>query len=338
MSKVYTKGGDGGQTSLYGGTRVSKASAKVAAYGAVDSANAAIGLAANYQEEPIMRDLLRVCQEKLFVVGGELASDPVGLQKLKTVIVPADSRFIEGVIDEISGALTQNEKFVLPGSCKASAYLHSARTAVRTAERAIITHDEMTAVNPQLIRFINRLSDLLFVMSRYADLMQGSFKQESAVSQETPKIKITPGEEKPQSGSSKTVTLALAEKMALEGLKKAASLGVPVVISIVDEGGHLVTLKRMENAHVGSIDISMNKAFTAHAFKIETAALATLTEPGQPLYGIQETNGGRVVVFGGGIPILKDGKALGAIGVSGGTVEEDVIIAKSAMNIYEIER
>lgn len=323
MSKVYTKGGDAGSTSLYGGTRVSKASLKVAAYGAVDSANTAIGMAVHYQEEAILKTILRVCQEKMFVVGGELASDPEGVQKLKTVIVPADSRFVEGVIDEISKALDQNKKFILPGACKASAYLHGARTAIRAAERAIVLLGEYEGVNPQLLRFVNRLSDLMFVLSRYADLI---YSQETKV--------WTP----PLGEVEKCLDLEMAEKMAAACLQKAQALKVPVVISIVDQGGHLILLKRMENAHVGSIDISMNKAFTAHAFKIETEALAKLTLPGEPLYGIQETNGGRVVVFGGGIPILKDGKALGAVGVSGGTVEEDVCIAKCGMAIYEIER
>lgn len=323
MSKVYTKGGDGGSTSLYGGTRVSKASLKVAAYGAVDSANTAIGMAVHYQEENLLKDLLRVCQEKMFVVGGELASDPEGVQKLKMVIVPADSRFVEGVIDEISKTLEQNKKFILPGACKASAYLHGARTAIREAERAIVLLGEHERVNPQLLRFVNRLSDLMFVLSRYADLLHGEGAEGKRA----------------KSGEAKNwIDLEMAEKMAEACLQKAQALNIPVVVSIVDQGGHLVLLKRMENAHVGSIDISMNKAFTAHAFKIETEALAKLTGPGQPLYGIQETNGGRVVVFGGGIPILKDGKALGAVGVSGGTVEEDVCIAKCGIAIYEIER
>lgn len=326
MSKVYTKGGDGGTTSLYGGTRVSKASSKVMSYGAVDSANAAIGLAAVHQTDPLLKDLLRICQEKLFVVGGELASDPVGVQKLKTVIVPADSRFLEGVIDELSKSLSQNSKFLLPGGSDKSAYLHLARTAVRAAEREIVALGEQAEFNPQIIKFINRLSDMLFVLSRYVD--------EAQTCSEGPKPQRT----KAEMNTSKGIDLELADDMARSCLMKAERLGVPVVISIVDEGGHLVLLNRMQNAHVGSIDIATNKAYTSLAFKLETSALAQLSAPGQPLYGIQETNQGRVVVFGGGIPFFEGGKIVGAIGVSGGTVEEDIEIAKEAVKVFEMER
>lgn len=328
MSKVYTKGGDKGTTSLYGGTRVSKASSKVMSYGAVDSANAALGLAAVHQTEPLLVDLLRVCQEKLFVVGGELASDPVGVQKLKTVIVPADIRFLEGVIDELSKALSQNSKFILPGASEKSAYLHMARTAVRAAEREIVALASTYEMNPQIITFINRLSDMLFVLSRYVDEAQNCEVASKPVA------KRAVGENFKGRG----IDLELADDMARSCLLKAEALGVPVVIAVVDEGGHLVLLNRMPNAHVGSIDIATNKAFTSLAFKLETGDLAGLSAPGQPLYGIQETNQGRVVVFGGGIPFFENGKIVGAIGVSGGTVEEDIAIAKEAVKVFEMER
>lgn len=334
MSKVYTKGGDSGTTSLYGGTRISKASSKVMSYGAVDSANAAIGLAAVHQTEPLLRDLLRICQEKLFVVGGELASDPVGVQKLKTVIVPADIRFLEGVIDELSKSLSQNSKFLLPGGSDKSAYLHLARTAVRAAEREIVALADHAEFNPQIIKFINRLSDMLFVLSRYVD--EAFHCQESSNTVPNPSPAQVVG--KSEIKCSKGIDLELADDMARNCLMKAERLGVPVVIAVVDEGGHLILLNRMQNAHVGSIDIATNKAFTSLAFKLETAALAELSAPGQPLYGIQETNQGRVVVFGGGIPFFENGKIVGAIGVSGGTVEEDIEIAKEAVKVFEMER
>lgn len=337
MSKIYTKGGDSGTTSLYGGTRISKASSKVMSYGAVDSANAALGLAAVHQQDPLLADLLRVCQEKLFVVGGELASDPVGRQKLKAVIVPSDVLFLEGVIDELTKHLSQNSRFVLPGASKASAYLHMARTAVRTAEREIIAASEATVCNPQTLKFVNRLSDMLFVLSRYVDEVLPAAQERPAAQ---PNNQAQPGAFEPayRPKAHKAIDLEMADDMARSCLLKAESLGVSVVIAVVDEGGHLVLLNRMTDAHIGSIDIAINKAFTSAAFKLETAALANLTGPGQTLYGIQETNQGRVVVFGGGIPFFEDGKVVGAIGISGGTVAEDELIAKEAVKVFEMER
>lgn len=311
--KVYTKKGDAGQTSLYGGKRVSKASLKVMAYGAVDSANAALAVAKNHMPNQMLKDLLLICQEKLFVVGGELASDPVGLQKLKTVILPRDAQILESVIDEMEKALPQHDKFIMPGSSVASAQLNLARTAVRAAERQIILLSEEEVVNPQLMRFINRLSDMLFVMSRYVDAIGEVI-------------------------SKKNDTLGLAELMLEAALAKAVALGVNMVMTVVDGGGHTVLLKRMDQALVGSIDIAMNKAYTAFAFKLPTDALAEAALPGNSLYGIEQTNQGRVVIFGGGIPLVKNGEVVGAVGVSGGSVEEDITVAKAAVEVFEMER
>lgn len=311
--KVYTKKGDAGQTSLYGGKRVSKASLKVMAYGAVDSANAALAVAKNHMPNQMLKDLLLICQEKLFVVGGELASDPVGLQKLKTVILPRDAQILESVIDEMEKVLPQHDKFIMPGSSVASAQLNLARTAVRAAERQIILLSEEEVVNPQLMRFINRLSDMLFVMSRYVDAIGEVI-------------------------SKKNDTLGLAELMLEAALAKAVALGVNMVMTVVDGGGHTVLLKRMDQALVGSIDIAMNKAYTAFAFKLPTDALAEAALPGNSLYGIEQTNQGRVVIFGGGIPLVKNGEVVGAVGVSGGSVEEDITVAKAAVEVFEMER
>lgn len=121
--------------------------------------------------------------------------------------------------------------------------------------------------------------------------------------------------------------LALAEKAKY----KAKEIGVPIVFSAVDKGGNLLLLQRMEGALLASIDISINKAYTANAFQMPTSELAQQALQGNPLYGIQNTNQGKVVIFGGGYPYYKNGMLAGAIGVSGGTVEEDMMIAEFSL-------
>lgn len=121
------------------------------------------------------------------------------------------------------------------------------------------------------------------------------------------------------------------KKMAQKAEGKAREMNISIVFSAVDEGGNLILLHRMENALIGSIDISINKAYTSNAFKTPTHKLAEEALPGKPLYGIQHTNNGKVVIFGGGFPYLFKEKVIGAIGVSGGTVEEDILIAKYAL-------
>lgn len=131
------------------------------------------------------------------------------------------------------------------------------------------------------------------------------------------------------------ITLKLAKKMIENAEKEANRIGVPMVISVVDEGGNFVACHRMDDALLVSVDISQNKAWTSVALKMPTATLAALTGPEAELYGINTTNNGRVVVFGGGIPLRKNNKVVGAVGVSGGSVEHDIQVAQAAVQVFE---
>lgn len=127
--------------------------------------------------------------------------------------------------------------------------------------------------------------------------------------------------------------LKIAQEMLKVAEKKAEEMGVPMVISVVDDGGNLVASQRMDDALLISIDISINKAWTAAALKLPTDVLATVASPGGELYGINTTNNSRVVMFGGGIPLKADGKIIGAIGVSGGSVTQDIEVAEAGASI-----
>ena len=128
---------------------------------------------------------------------------------------------------------------------------------------------------------------------------------------------------------SKTVTLSTAQAVVEAAVKKAEEIGVPMDIAVVDEGNNLTAFARMDGAWLGSIDIAQNKAYTARSFDMATRDLAPLAQPNQPLYGIEASNQGRLIVFAGGIPLEADGKVVGAIGVSGGSVEQDHEVAEA---------
>ncbi|WP_321476356.1 heme-binding protein [uncultured Paludibaculum sp.] len=128
-----------------------------------------------------------------------------------------------------------------------------------------------------------------------------------------------------------TVTLDDAKRMLSAAEAKATSLGIAYNIAVVDAGGHLVAFLRQDGALIGSIELAINKAVTARIFDKTTTVLAGLAQPGQPLYGIQESNAGKVVIFGGGVPILSDGAIIGAVGASAGTVEQDIAVAEAAV-------
>src|SRR5262249_41149072 len=109
---------------------------------------------------------------------------------------------------------------------------------------------------------------------------------------------------------------------------KAVSLGIPYNIAVVDAGGHLLAFSRQDGALIGSIDLAIDKAVTARIFDRATADLAQLAQSGKPLFGIQQSNAGKVVIFGGGIPVKSGDTIVGAVGTSAGTVEQDIAVAE----------
>jgi uncharacterized protein GlcG (DUF336 family) len=128
-----------------------------------------------------------------------------------------------------------------------------------------------------------------------------------------------------------SLDLADARRIVAAGERKAIEMGVPYNIAVADAGGGLVTHVRMDGAWLGSVDLAINKAWTARAFDMSTEELAHFTQSGQPGFGLNTTNHLRVVIFGGGIPIKRDGVVIGAVGASGGSVEQDVAVAQAAI-------
>jgi uncharacterized protein GlcG (DUF336 family) len=120
-----------------------------------------------------------------------------------------------------------------------------------------------------------------------------------------------------------------ARRIIAAATAKAEKIGQPMNIAVVDEGGNLLAFERMPNAWLGSINIAINKAWTSRAFDIETKALGELSQPEDQFYGIHASNGGKVMIFAGGVPLKQDGKVVGAIGVSGGLGKQDQAVAEA---------
>ncbi|MEH2252626.1 GlcG/HbpS family heme-binding protein [Nostoc sp.] len=131
-----------------------------------------------------------------------------------------------------------------------------------------------------------------------------------------------------------SVSLDEARRILAAGEAKARAIGQPMNLAVVDAGGNLVAHIRMDGAWIGSIDISINKAFTARAFDISTKSLAENAQPGEQFYGIHVSNGGRIMIFAGGIPLQRDEQIVGAIGVSGGSGEQDQAVAEAAVAAF----
>lgn len=177
--KIYTKTGDKGETSLYGGTRVSKAAARVESYGTLDELNAFIGLAkAEISDEKVLNQLQKI-QFDLFTVGSEAATptDKLllanGKSRLDVMISEKEITELELWMDDFNAELEPLKFFILPSGGKAAATIHVCRTICRRAERSMVFLNETEVVRPELIKYLNRLSDYLFILARYISKISG---------------------------------------------------------------------------------------------------------------------------------------------------------------------
>ena len=395
MPHVYTRTGDKGDTGLFGGSRVPKQSLRVEAYGTVDEANAALGAAKAMLPAGQWRRRIHDVQQRLFVLAAELASDPEGATILANKINADDITDLEHLIDDCLAVTGPQREFVVPGRDDRSGAFHQARTVVRRAERRVLTLAETEPVRPELITYLNRLSDAVYSLARLAETWRDEEierivrdavakvlgtpskqaqpdREERAARVETtrqPKNRPNPGHHgfdtasspSEQAGSTnftraklaqpdheplgeqsapapsrgrtpvRRFDLAAAKRIAERAEARSAELGVPVVIAAADAGGNLMLLHRIEGALLASIEIAINKAWSAVAFQAPTATLGPLATGDGPLPGLADTNSGRVVLFGGGVPVHVDGELAGAIGISGGTAEQDVDIATCAL-------
>ncbi|HEY6109589.1 MAG TPA: cob(I)yrinic acid a,c-diamide adenosyltransferase [Gemmatimonadales bacterium] len=175
--KIYTKTGDEGETGLFGGDRVPKDHRRVAAYGDVDELNAAMGLARATAPVDFEDPLLQTIQRDLFTVGAELATpDPARLAKALggPPLGDAEVTALEQAIDRLDAGLPPLKAFILPGGAPKGAAFHVARTVCRRAERTVVGLARETPVSPAIRRYLNRLSDLLFVLARAANARAGA--------------------------------------------------------------------------------------------------------------------------------------------------------------------
>lgn len=164
--KIYTKTGDSGRTSLFGGERVPKSHHRIDAYGTIDELNAFLGLLRDQETNKQVQPALINIQSKLFTIGAILATEP-GNTKVKIPLMSEeDVIFLEKEIDRMDDALPPIRNFVLPGGHKSVSIGHLARTVCRRAERLVIGLDSLEKVDPLVIKYLNRLSDYLFVLSR----------------------------------------------------------------------------------------------------------------------------------------------------------------------------
>lgn len=170
ITRVYTRSGDKGLTSLIGGKRVSKDSSRVDAYGDIDELNAVLGIVRSQAKDNVIKKIISVIQNDLFIMGADLAS-PMDIRAPR--IKPVSIRRLERSIDKFLKELDPLKEFILPTGSGGGHYLHLARTVARRAERSIVRLKKEEKINDNVLKYINRLSDLLFVMARIENKRSG---------------------------------------------------------------------------------------------------------------------------------------------------------------------
>ena len=170
LDKIYTRGGDSGLTSLGDGKRVKKNSLRIRAYGEIDEVNSILGIVVCYCNEFLKKIILKI-QNDLFDVGADLCIP--SLNEKKIILNEQNILFLEKELDKINDKLKKLDSFILPGGTKASSFLHYARTVTRRCERTIVELSSKEKINQNIIKYINRLSDFLFVAARIENIKDG---------------------------------------------------------------------------------------------------------------------------------------------------------------------
>jgi ATP:cob(I)alamin adenosyltransferase len=335
-ASVYTRGGDTGQTSLLGGQRIDKDDLRVEVYGTLDEATSALGLARSLSRYDDICQLLIDLQGELIPIMSEIATLP-GTQLKKGApphLAPEAVTRLEQIIDGFNAEWIQSRHFVRPGGSPASAAIDMARATCRRAERRLVSLGRTAEINADLLKYLNRLADLLYVLARIEEqrAIIETIKSQLALSPTAPTSQPMTNLAAKSQGSA-PLALADCERMMQAGLRKAEGLGVPMVLSIVDQNGDVIESRRMDGALIVSITLAPHKAYTAAVVRLPTAELAKLSQPGQALFGI-DANLPNLTLVGGGLPLSKDGKVVGAVGASGGSVDQDIAVAQAMVDGY----
>jgi ATP:cob(I)alamin adenosyltransferase len=170
MSKIYTKNGDKGETQIFGGSKISKDDLKVWCYGTVDEMSASLGVARASISDTKVKEIIFVIQNSLITVGAYIASDDISRKLLTNTISQKDIDSFENIIDEYTKAIGNINSFIISGDCIASANLHMSRTIARRAERLLVQLSKQEEIDPIFLKYLNRLSDLLFTLARIKNL------------------------------------------------------------------------------------------------------------------------------------------------------------------------
>ncbi len=308
---IYTKKGDEGYSGNIKNARYQKDYVLFELLGTVDELSSNLGLA-KIESMEVVSQTITALQKEFILLNAYIAGGAYFDTKAATAR-------IEKLIDAFSAKVKRDGQFTISGQTKAGAYLDVARTVARRAEREAVKASKVFLVKKEELSYFNRISDLLYILARYQDQLY------------TPSSEKTVTYEKPLDSK---FDMKQAQNLCEAVIQKAREMNVKVVCAVCDSGGNLMTMLRDDDAFIASINVAQNKAYTSVSLKMPTANLAELSKPGDSLYGIQHQDS-RLVMFGGGIPLIRNDVIVGGFGVSGGTLEQDTALAEYAKEIFQ---
>lgn len=309
---IYTKTGDDGTTQLLTGERIAKNDARIIAVGYLDEATSHLGKMRSLIKEQRIREILEKIQSLFISIMGVVAAS----HQVTEGITEEDVSILEKLIDYYSLKVEPFKAFILPGATPLTAEIHIARTVVRRAETALSSCD----VTPIIKRYINRLSDYLYILARYLETEQEQelhLEQELYLEQEN------------------KITLDLANELINKVRAYAETKKCRVVIGVVSPEGRPISVQVMEEAFIISYDLALKKAFTSVALKMPNHELKTLTAKGAAFEGLENMLEEKIVTLGGGYPLYRGETLVGGIGVSGGSADEDIALAAYGAKILQ---
>lgn len=333
---IYTKNGDKGTTELVNAKNVSKSDDRIELLGSIEELTSHIGLVKTMIND---KDTLRVL-EKVQSVLNIIVSGTADSYNREYKLQDDKTEFLEEEIKRLEGMFQCPKGDVVPGKCRLSAEIDIARAVARRAERALASVSVKFGADVGAKKYLNRLADYLYVLARYADTLEFDMKPtESGIRMEQ---KETVNESIIQEVIKR---LGVMGKISLESAKRlidiveeeAKKRGKKVAIAVCGPDGNPIAVHAMDGAFLVSFNVAVKKAYTAAGVQMSTFEFGKLAQPGGTFYGVEAIEGGNMIIFGGGIPIKVGETMIGALGVSGGTGEEDHALAMYALSrLHEI--
>ena len=342
---IYTKRGDRGITDMAHASNISKSDDRIRLMGEADELNSHIELVKSMLRQSEILQLLERVQKNLDLIAAGV-SNPYDrdckVSEKETAVLEAETDKLEALCEK-----PVPEK--LTGKSRLAAEIDIARTVARRTERCLAQVSVKFGADTESKRFLNRLSDYLYILARYieyysdlsvelSDNHAGALEEPSDSNTDILKKTADINEAVIQEvlkrmGIQSRITLDTAKKLIGRLEQEAVRRGQRAVIAVCNPEGNPVAVHVMDGAFLVSFDVAMKKAYTAVAVKMSTMELSKIAQPGGTFYGVDKLDGGKIVIFGGGIPLKSGNTIIGGLGISGGTGEEDHSLAEYGQSV-----